>query len=51
MPVFLGDGEELTGAKQNPMLNLSILVPAVQAVVTPVSGSVQKFDAIENARG
>ena len=36
-PVFLMDGEELIGAKQNRTLNLSILVPAMQAVGIPVS--------------
>jgi hypothetical protein len=37
MPVFLMDGEELIGAKQNRTLNLSILIPAMQAVAIPVS--------------
>ena len=37
MPVFLMDGEELIGAKQNRTLNLSILVPAKKAVGIPVS--------------
>jgi hypothetical protein len=36
-PVFLMDGEELIGAKQNRTLNLSILVPAKKAVGIPVS--------------
>jgi hypothetical protein len=36
-PVFLMDGEELIGAKQNRTLNLSILIPAMQAVGIPVS--------------
>jgi hypothetical protein len=36
-PVLLLDGEELTGAKQNRVLNLTILVPAGKAVVIPVS--------------
>ena len=35
--VFLMDGEELVGAKQNRVLNLSILVPAKKTVVIPVS--------------
>jgi len=35
--VFLLDGEELVGAKQNRVLNLSILVPAGTTVVIPVS--------------
>jgi len=36
-PVFLLDGEELIGAKQNRVLNLSILIPAGRTVVIPVS--------------
>ena len=36
-PVFLLDGEELVGAKQNRILNLSILVPAGATIVVPVS--------------
>lgn len=36
-PVFLLDGEELVGAKQNRVLNLSILVPAGKTLVVPVS--------------
>jgi hypothetical protein len=36
-PVFLMEGEELIGAKQNRTLNLSILVPANRAVSIPVS--------------
>ena len=36
-PVLLLDGEELVGAKQNRVLNLTILAPAKQAVVIPVS--------------
>ncbi len=36
-PVFLLDGEELVGAKQNRVLNLSILVLAGKTVVIPVS--------------
>ena len=36
-PVLLLDGEELIGAKQNRMLNLSILVPAKQTITIPVS--------------
>jgi hypothetical protein len=35
--VFLLDGEELIGAKQNRILNLSILVPADKTLVVPVS--------------
>jgi hypothetical protein len=36
-PVFLLDGEELIGAKQNRVLNLSILVAAGRTVLVPVS--------------
>ncbi len=36
-PVFLLDGEELIGAKQNRILNLSILVPAGVTLIVPVS--------------
>ncbi len=36
-PVFLLDGEELVGAKQNRVLNLSILVPAGKTLIIPVS--------------
>ena len=35
--VFLLDGEELVGAKQNRILNLTILAPPKQSVVIPVS--------------
>ncbi len=35
--VFLLDGEELVGAKQNRVLNLSIMVPAGKTLVVPVS--------------
>ncbi len=35
--VLLLDGEELVGAKQNRVLNLSILAPAKQTIVIPVS--------------
>ncbi len=37
IPVLLLDGEELVGAKQNRILNLSILAPAHKAVTIPVS--------------
>lgn len=36
-PILLMDGEELVGAKQNRILNLSILVPARTALKIPVS--------------
>jgi hypothetical protein len=36
-PVFLLDGEELVGAKQNRVVNLSILVPAKRTLTIPVS--------------
>ena len=36
-PLFLLDGEELVGAKQNRILNLSILVPADSNFEVPVS--------------
>lgn len=36
-PVLLLDGEELAGAKQNRVLNTSVLVPEKQAIIIPVS--------------
>jgi hypothetical protein len=36
-PVLIIDGEELIGAKQNRVVNLSILVPAAAALEIPVS--------------
>jgi hypothetical protein len=36
-PVLLVDGEELVGAKQNRIVNLTIMVPAKQTLVIPVS--------------
>jgi hypothetical protein len=36
-PVLLLDGEQLVGAKQNRVLNLTILAPPKQSVVIPVS--------------
>ncbi len=37
LPVLLLDGEELVGAKQNRVLNLTILVPPKASIVIPVS--------------
>jgi hypothetical protein len=36
-PVFILDGEELVGAKQNRIVNLSILVPELATLTIPVS--------------
>lgn len=36
-PVLLLDGEELIGAKQNRVLNVTVLAPAKQTIVIPVS--------------
>ncbi len=36
-PVFVVDGEELIGAKQNRIVNISIMVPAKTDLVIPVS--------------
>ena len=36
-PVLIIDGEELTGAKQNRVVNLTIMVPAVSTLTIPVS--------------
>jgi uncharacterized protein (TIGR02452 family) len=36
-PVLLLDGEELVGAKQNRILNLTVLAPAQQTIIIPVS--------------
>lgn len=37
LPVLLLDGEELAGAKQNRVLNTTVLVPAGSSIVIPVS--------------
>jgi hypothetical protein len=37
LPILIVDGEELIGAKQNRVLNLTILAPAKQSIVIPVS--------------
>ena len=37
LPVFLLDGEELLGAKQNRIVNLTILAPAMRDLAIPVS--------------
>lgn len=36
-PVLIVDGEELVGAKQNRILNLTVLAPAAKTIVIPVS--------------
>lgn len=36
-PILLLDGQELTGAKQNRVLNTSVLAPGLQETVLPVS--------------
>jgi hypothetical protein len=36
-PIFILDGEELVGAKQNRIVNLSLLVPAKATLTIPVS--------------
>jgi ARG and Rhodanese-Phosphatase-superfamily-associated Protein domain len=36
-PVFVMEGEEVVGAKQNRTINLSILVPAQAEVIAPVT--------------
>jgi hypothetical protein len=36
-PIFILDGEELLGAKQNRIVNLSLLVPAMSTLTIPVS--------------
>lgn len=37
LPVLILDGEELVGAKQNRIVNLTILVPVLQTLRIPVS--------------
>lgn len=37
IPILLIDGEEITGAKQNRVLNTSILVPGMAELIIPVS--------------
>jgi len=37
LPILVLDGEELVGAKQNRVLNLTILAPAKQSIVIPVA--------------
>jgi hypothetical protein len=37
MPILILDGEELVGAKQNRVLNLTVLVPAHRTIQIPVS--------------
>lgn len=37
LPVLILDGEELKGAKQNRILNASVLIPAKSVLVVPVS--------------
>lgn len=36
-PILLLDGEELAGAKQNRVLNTSVLIPGRQTIIIPVS--------------
>jgi hypothetical protein len=57
-PVLLVDGEELVGAKQNRIINLTILVPARTKLVIPVScveagrwhRQSRRFEASRNAQ-
>jgi hypothetical protein len=37
LPILVLDGEELVGARQNRVLNLTILAPAKQSIMIPVS--------------
>ena len=37
LPVLLVDGDQLVGAKQNRIINLTILVPPGKTIVIPVS--------------
>jgi len=41
-PILIVDGEELAGAKQNRIVNTSILVPAFEEIHVPVSCTEQK---------
>jgi hypothetical protein len=36
-PVLILDGEKLVGAKQNRVLNLTILAPAKEVIIIPIS--------------
>ena len=49
-PVLLLDGEELIGAKQNRVLNLTILAPAGKSITIPVSCVEQGRWSSESAR-
>ena len=61
-PVLIVDGEELVGAKQNRVANLTMLIPAERATVIPVScveagrwsyraPDFNVSDRVQNARG
>ncbi len=53
LPVLLLDGEEVVGAKQNRIVNLTILAPGRSSIVIPVSCVVNggREPRISNAAG